>query len=721
MSCGNVSQNFRLLDGFVGWDKANCAGLTGLGFDDAGGLRLAQEVNPKAAAPNCESDDAYVPVSTILLYLLPPRLARGCGRCDWFLVNQKRLLRHDCCAPGWLAAWSARCDQHLLKDAVAVAARGHRVAVADAGAKRIFIWEGDGVQLVGSINTESLRSDVECDREGAVNRIAQIGALAFTPWGELLAADLETSSIWRFGPAGEFRGKLEIALPAETGGESIQYLAVSDNCSIWIAMGKDEHSLQLWSARREDKEFKAASVKELEQAFKSTGLTAADKKKGFCLMQCGPEGSPVPRCFKWNGEPSDEELKPPDPPTLYEKGQLLTRAIDSGIPRCRWHRVRLDADVPSGTTLEIAVATSELDVEGKELPPLGDRRQEMGWEDFEAGVPHHLNWQVAPAGALDFLVNQPPGRLLYVRLRLRRDRGRQVTPVVRRVRLDFPRVTSLEHLPSVYRDSPEAEDFTERFLSLFDAVIGDLDRAIERSPALLDSEGVPDEVLPWLGSFLDLVFDPAWKPELRRKVMRALPELYRRRGTIAGLTETVKLIFGVEPVIQELATERDWGSVAKRDAKQVLNAAQLGMVRLFGKSRARFRLNTSALGKAPLRSHGNPDHDALLAQAFRLRVLIPPLAVTSETARRRLEQLVISQKPAHTVVTMRIGGDGFILGDRSAVGVDTIFGALPPPVLGTAGNVRLRRMSVLRHGRHGARRGIRLGETSVVGVRTVAV
>jgi phage tail-like protein len=373
--------------------------------------------------------------------------------------------------------------------------------------------------------------------------------------------------------------------------------------------------------------------------------------------------------------------------------------------------------VPSGATLQIAVATSEQE-SGKEPSAQGDREQEQGWEIFRAGVPHHLDWQVAPAGALDFLVNQPPGRLLYVRLRLKGNA--QVTPVVRRVRLDFPRVTSLEYLPPVYRDNPEAEDFTERFLALFDASLHDLDRAIERAPAMLDPEGVPADVLPWLGSFLDLVFDPAWTPELRRKVLRALPNLYRRRGTLNGLSETIKLIFGVTPAIQELATERDWGSVTKRDGRQLQNGAQLGVVRLFGKSLARFRLNTSALGQAPIRSYGNPDHDPLFAQAFRLRVLIPPLAATSTTVRHSLEQLVISQKPAHTLATIRFGGDGFILGDRSAVGVDTVFGSLPPPVLGVAGNIRLRRMSVLRHGRRGAASGIRLGETSIVGVRTIA-
>lgn len=712
MNCGGATPKFRLLDGFVGWEKAHCAGLAGLGFDDAGGLRLAQR-RPTGDTQGCDSDDAYVAAAGVLEYLLPPRLARGCGRCDWFLAHGPRLLRRDCCAPGWRSAWSAGCDQRLLKDAVAVAARGHRVAVADAKAKRILIWAGDGVRLLGTIRTDNLTGGGECARPAHANRIERAVALAFAPWGELLVADAATNSVWRFGPTGELRGPLAIKLPADAGEEAISNLAASDDCSIWVVTGGDEQTLRLWSARRGDESFKEASVAELRQSFPPTGLTAANED-GFCITQCGPEGTRVPLCFGWDGGPPAREIKPPAPPKLYERGQLMTRAIDSGIPRCRWHRVRLDADVPSGTSLEIAVATGEPDGDGGEPRAQGERSRQKGWEEFDAGVPHHLDWQVAPAGALDFLVRQPPGRLLYVRLRLKGD-GR-VSPVVRRVRLDFPRSTSLDQLPAVYRDNPEAEDFTERFLSIFDASLGDLDRAIERSPALLDAAGVPDEVLPWLGSFLDLAFDPAWKPALRREVLRALPGLYRRRGTVAGLAEAVELIFGVRPVIQELAAERTWGSVARRGGEQPPTAARLGVVRLFGKSRARFRLNTSALGQAPLRSHGNPDDDVILAQAFRLRVLLPPLAVTSETTRRRLEQLVASQKPAHTVATVRFGGDGFILGERSAVGVDTIFGALPPPVLGGSGNVRLRRTSVLRPGRHGPRCGVRVGETSVVGM-----
>ena len=691
MSCGGDNQNFRLLDGFVGWDEASSEHLTGLDVDDAEGVRLPQR-DPDAVA-----------ASVVLTYLLPLRLARGCGRCAWYLVTQTQLLRRDCCATEWRPVWSKACDQQLLKQAVAIAARGHRVAVADSAARRVWIWEGDGQQLVASIDLDSLLADIDCAHPYAENRIARPGPLAFTSWGELLVADIEASKIWRFGPSGDVRGELLIALPEMSRKEKINRLAASDDCSIWLVTKTKKGNLKLWRAARGAAKFEKASIEQLQKAFKPTGLTAADEKQGFCIEECGSDGLAVPHCFDWHGKPLETVIAPPTAPKRLKSGQLLTAAIDSGIPRCRWHRVRIDADVPSGTMVSVAVATSESVSELNATVKSTDE----GWPKFPAGVPHPLDWKGGEAGALDFLIDQPPGRYLYVRVRLKGDG--KATPVVRRVRLDFPRVTSLNYLPPVYRDNPEAEDFSERFLALFDASIGNLDRAIERAPALLDPEGVPDDVLPWLGSFLDIVFDAAWSPDLRRKILHALPDLYRRRGTLAGLREAIKLVFAVEPAIEELAAARNWGSVAKSDGPQVQNAAYLGSVRLFGKSRARFRLNRSPLGGALLRSYGNPDDDPLLAQAFRFRVLVPPHSLITANARQRLEQLVASQKPAHALATIRFGGEGFILGNTAAVGVDTLLAPLPPPVLGKDGNIRLRRMSLLWHGRHGRPKGITLG------------
>jgi phage tail-like protein len=359
--------------------------------------------------------------------------------------------------------------------------------------------------------------------------------------------------------------------------------------------------------------------------------------------------------------------------------------------------------VPEGTAVRVAVAvTEEPGTEpGSDAPSLdpGD-------------------WQEAPDATQDFLVDQPPGRYLFLRLRLSGDGV--ATPVVRRVRLDFPRTTSADLLPAAFRQDPAADDFTERFLSLFDSSLAGIDRVIERYPALLDPGGVPEEALPWLAGLLGLAFEAGWDAATRRALLVAAPELYRRRGTAWAMREVVRIVSGVEPVIEELAAERNWLRLGA--------AGGLGSGRLFGRSAARFRVGASALSTAPLRSYGDPYADPLGAHAFRFRVALPPHGRTP-VAEAALRRLVGSQAPAHTAATVRTGGRGWVVGVWSAVGVDTAFVALPPPVLGPAGPgappsagrpVRLGRHSVLASSRRGPHRGLAVGERAVVGVDTVA-
>jgi phage tail-like protein len=792
MSCTAGPATFRLLDGYVGWEAESWQGLAGLA--DPAGLRLAQR------------DCGAVHPGRVLAYLPPARLARGCGPGRWYLVTpgpNARLLRRDRCSRCWLSVWDAACPPASLSNAESVAAWRHRVAVADRGAGIVWVWARDGTTLVARI------------------ALPRPGPLAFTPRGELLVTGEE--HLRRFSPAGERRGKLLAKLPP---GE-VDRLGVGRDGAIWLVT-RAAQVLRLWRAEIGDSALKRVPVRALAEAFPPTGLTAATDT-GFCLEECDPDGVPAAVCFSWKGEAlAAGTVPPPAPPARQTKGQLLTRAIDSGVPRCHWHRVRVEAHVPPGTACEVAVATSEEPAPAAQ----GEQGREGTWSTFPAGRPYPTDWQSVPPGALDFLVEQPPGRYLFLRLRLSGDG--QATPRVRRVRLDFPRATSAAYLPAVYLENPEAEDFTERFLGLFDAAVEDLDRAVERSPALLDPEGVPAEILPWLGRFLSLTFEPSWDAARRRALLRAAPELFRRRGTVRGLSDAVRLVFDVEPVIGELPLARRWGALGRR--------TQLGVVRLFGTARARFRVGRSPLGGAPLRGYGNPDLDPQLAEAYRFRVLLPagsgsplldvndlrdvaglaarlrrrsdpvskylydrlspgtlrllggldgtgqplpalgraltadlnellrgrsfydprrfagvalsaevrrllgkkptgslrvrlnrllleaaypqvfvplPRTVAGLVNRARVQELLDSQKPAHTVVSVRTGGTGFVVGLQSHVGIDTLFAPTPPPVLGRAGNVRLNRMSVLWPGPRGRPLPLVVGQTAAVGVHTV--
>ena len=151
-------------------------------------------------------------------------------------------------------------------------------------------------------------------------------------------------------------------------------------------------------------------------------------------------------------------------PSLPQSGSITSGWLDSGIPRCRWHRIRVDAEVPKGTGIEISYVTTDF-----------QPSDTAHWES-----PASDDWHTAPAGPLDILVRLPAGQYLQLKLALIGDGTH--TPVVRSVRIDFPRRTSLDWLPAVYRENPEAEDFTERFLANFDASIEDADAAITPLP-----------------------------------------------------------------------------------------------------------------------------------------------------------------------------------------------------------------------------------------------
>ena len=97
---------------------------------------------------------------------------------------------------------------------------------------------------------------------------------------------------------------------------------------------------------------------------------------------------------------------------------------------------------------------------------------------------------------------------------------------------------------------------------------------------------------------------------------------------------------------------------------------------------------------------------------------LPSNDLITKIGQERLQRLVESQKPAHTLASVRVGGSGWVLGTWSAVGVDTSFAPLPAPVLGAAGNVRLNRISVLWSGPRGSRAGLTAGQAAV-GTKTV--
>lgn len=106
-------------------------------------------------------------------------------------------------------------------------------------------------------------------------------------------------------------------------------------------------------------------------------------------------------------------------------------------------------------------------------------------------------------------------------------------------------------LPGVYRDAwideqrrTAREPFGTRFISALDTVLAPVLATLDNLPAYLDPDTTPEDFLAWLGEWVAASVDAGWSEDRRRAFVGQAAELYRRRGTAAGLHDHVQIHTG---------------------------------------------------------------------------------------------------------------------------------------------------------------------------------
>ncbi|HEY4189967.1 MAG TPA: phage tail protein [Candidatus Limnocylindrales bacterium] len=95
-------------------------------------------------------------------------------------------------------------------------------------------------------------------------------------------------------------------------------------------------------------------------------------------------------------------------------------------------------------------------------------------------------------------------------------------------------------LPALYQD----DDFVQRMLDGFDAVLAPVISTIDNFDSYLDPWLTPDDFLIWLAGWVGISLDEGWEEERRRAIVARAVELYRLRGTAAGLAGQVEIQTG---------------------------------------------------------------------------------------------------------------------------------------------------------------------------------
>jgi phage tail-like protein len=95
-------------------------------------------------------------------------------------------------------------------------------------------------------------------------------------------------------------------------------------------------------------------------------------------------------------------------------------------------------------------------------------------------------------------------------------------------------------LPALYQD----DDFAQRFLSGFDESLAPILSTLDNFDSYLDPSLTPGDFLDWLAGWVGIALDDSWDDGRRREIVARAAELYRMRGTAAGLAGQVEIQTG---------------------------------------------------------------------------------------------------------------------------------------------------------------------------------
>jgi len=116
------------------------------------------------------------------------------------------------------------------------------------------------------------------------------------------------------------------------------------------------------------------------------------------------------------------------------------------------------------------------------------------------------------------------------------------------------RVPIVPELPAVFQaelDTQKGPSFLAAVLEAFDQTLAPVHGVLDELDAYVDPDLVPEDLLPWLLTWLGLPDDRAQPVHARRRLLRRAGALYRAAGTVGGLADQLAEIVGWQVEIEE--------------------------------------------------------------------------------------------------------------------------------------------------------------------------
>lgn len=307
---------------------------------------------------------------------------------------------------------------------------------------------------------------------------------------------------------------------------------------------------------------------------------------------------------------------------------FVTPALVSPLTaRSGWSRADVDVVLPDGTAMEMTWAATDeagLIAEAARLidgPPRADLVERLD-DLLPWRVDHTIIYRGEPtAGSgratverLTAPLDDVPATTLWLRIRFRTPPGR-TPPSLVGLRVRYPDVSYLDHLPAIYSGDPRAASELRRILGPYEVLFGGLDEELDGLPGRIDPATAGDDrtdyLLSWLG------FPPLGElsTDIRQALLQQAAELLRLRGTHRGLQLVLDVVTGGRATVGDSADgSPGWFLGPGSGPSAGAGPARLGTDTIASAQRpAPARAGTLVLGRTPV-GQGCPDPELVLAE-----------------------------------------------------------------------------------------------------------
>ena len=223
-------------------------------------------------------------------------------------------------------------------------------------------------------------------------------------------------------------------------------------------------------------------------------------------------------------------------PPPHHVGACCLPPVDSGEKGFIWSRLIVDAELPQDCGLRIYTHCAD----EPDWPAWEQLQQAFAeGEDNPSPLLRDCFGPPAPSGTDCWLTAS--GRYLWVAFELTATGGS--VPSIRALRLRMAGEHMLDYQPAIYL----VDDFTLRFLSIYNSMMQDMEDAVEALPRQLDAARTSEEMLRCLAQWVCM--EPG-EDRIRERLGTVLDE-YETMYTVEGVKRSVRRLTGREPLIIE--------------------------------------------------------------------------------------------------------------------------------------------------------------------------